>query len=126
MKLYVGNLSYAVEGNDLQDLFEKFGPITEATLIKDPNGRSKGFGFVAFQTAADANTAIETLHDKEFRGRKLIVSVAKDRATSPRPSGDRPAYRGSNDRGGNNDRGNDRGNSRGGYGGRRDDSERSW
>lgn len=99
-KLYVGNLPYTMTDNGLSDLFSKFGNITSASIIMDRiSNRSKGFGFVEFETAEEANAAMEALNNTEIEGRNIVVSVA-------RPKEDRPARRpfgGSNDRGGSRD-----------------------
>ena len=77
-KLYVGNLSYEVTGSDLQEMFAPHGTITSAEIIADRDtGRSKGFGFVQMQTIDEAKRAVSELHDKEYMGRKLVVSGAK-------------------------------------------------
>ncbi len=77
-KLYVGNLSYAVTGPQLEELFSQAGNVTSASVITDKqSGRSKGFGFVEFDSPAGAQKAIEMFHGKEFQGRNLTVNEAR-------------------------------------------------
>jgi RNA recognition motif-containing protein len=84
MKLFVGNLSFDTTENDLQDLFEEYGTVTEVSLVNDRlTGRSRGFAFVTFSNAAEGQAAITALGGKEFGGRSLTVNEA-------RPKGDRP------------------------------------
>jgi len=80
MNIYVGNLSYEVTEEDLQNAFEGFGQIESVKIIKDNySGRSKGFGFVEMSNNADAQSAINGLNDKELKGRKLKVNTARPR-----------------------------------------------
>lgn len=79
-KLYVGNLSYGVTSSDLEQLFGQFGSVQSAQVIQDrETGRSKGFGFVEMGSDAEAQAAINGLHDKEHDGRPLTVNEAKPR-----------------------------------------------
>ena len=60
-KLYVGNLTYKVNGSDLEQLFSQFGTVQSAQVITDRDtGRSKGFGFVEMDTDAEAQEAIRS------------------------------------------------------------------
>jgi len=78
MKLYIGNLPWSIDDKKLKKLFESYGQVEEAVLIKDKfSGRSKGFGFVTLSNDADAQKAIEEMNQKEVEGRKLTVSEAK-------------------------------------------------
>ena len=78
VKLYVGNLPYSVGDKELQELFAKFGTVTEATVIKyKDSGRSKGFGFVTFEDKEAADKAIAEMNDKEVEGRALKVNEAR-------------------------------------------------
>jgi len=79
-KLYVGNLTYGVNDSDLEQLFAPFGTVQSVQVIQDrETGRSKGFGFVEMDTEAQAQAAIEGLHDREHDGRRLTVNEAKPR-----------------------------------------------
>jgi len=80
MNIYVGNLSYEVTEEDLQNAFEAFGQVESVKIIKDNyNGRSKGFGFIEMSNNADAQSAINGLKDKELKGRTLKVNTARPR-----------------------------------------------
>jgi RNA recognition motif-containing protein len=77
-RLYVGNLSFDATESDLFDLFNGVGHVQNAEVVSyRHNQRSKGFAFVSMQTIDEAKRAVEELHDKEFLGRKLVVSGAK-------------------------------------------------
>jgi len=92
-KLFVGNLSYTVDDNQLKGLFEQAGTIVSATVITDKySGRSKGFGFVEMSTMEEAQKAIDTLNGYELDGRKLNVSEARPLGER-KPRDDRGGYR---------------------------------
>lgn len=77
-RLYVGNLSFDATESDLFELFNGVGHVHNAEVVSyRHNQRSKGFAFVQMQTIDEARRAVEELHDKEFLGRKLVVSGAK-------------------------------------------------
>jgi RNA recognition motif-containing protein len=77
-RLYVGNLSFDATESDLFDLFNGVGHVQNAEVVSyRHNQRSKGFAFVQMQTIEEAKRAVQELHDKEFLGRKLVVSGAK-------------------------------------------------
>jgi RNA recognition motif-containing protein len=112
-KLYVGNLSYSVSSSDLEELFGSFGAIRSAQVVMDRDtGRSKGFGFVEFNTDEEAEAAISALNGRDFKGRNLTVNEA-------RPREDRGGPRGGGGGGGGGNRGGG-GGFGGGGGGRRD------
>jgi RNA recognition motif-containing protein len=76
--IYVGNLSYEINNESLQELFEEFGEVVSAKVINDrETGRSRGFGFVEMSSDSDADTAIQNLNGKEIKGRSIKVNVAK-------------------------------------------------
>ncbi len=80
MKLYVGNLPFSVEEQELKDLFSSYGSVTSVQLITDRDtGRSKGFGFVEISNDDEANNAIQELNGKDFGGRAVIVNEARPR-----------------------------------------------
>src|SRR5262249_14989814 len=111
-KLYVGNLAYQVGDADLEQLFSEFGTVESAQVIQDRDtGRSKGFGFVEMSSEAEAQAAIQGLHDQEVNGRRLTVNEARPR--EPR-SGGGGGYGGGRGRGGGGGYGGGGG---GGYGG---------
>src|SRR2546425_3092974 len=79
-KIYVGNLSFQMTENDLNDLFTEFGNVESAQIITDRStGRSKGFGFVQMADDEAADKAIERLNGKEVKGRALTVNEARPR-----------------------------------------------
>lgn len=77
-KLYVGNLSFDAGESDLLDLFNGVGKVQSAEIVSHrETEKSKGFGFVTMNSIEEAKRAVNELHDKEFMGRKLVVSGAK-------------------------------------------------
>ena len=79
-KLYVGNLSYNVTNNSLEELFAQFGVVRSAQVIQDRDtGRSKGFGFVEMADDNAAREAIAAMNEKEHDGRPLTVNEARPR-----------------------------------------------
>ena len=89
-KLFVGNLSFNVTENDLQDAFAAHGTVTETNLMMDRStGRPRGFGFVTMSSPEEAQKAIDALNGKELDGRALTVNVAKPREERPAGGGRR-------------------------------------
>jgi RNA recognition motif-containing protein len=85
-KLYVGNMSYSVPSETLQQLFGAHGKVMTADVIMDrETGRSKGFGFVEMSTDAEAAAAIAATNGKDVDGRALTVNEARPQA--PRTGG---------------------------------------
>ena len=79
-KLYVGNLPYGVDDSRLNELFKGIGNVVSAKVITDyTTGKSKGFGFVEMESAADAEEAIKELDNTDFDGRFINVNIAKPR-----------------------------------------------
>ncbi len=79
-KLYVGNLSFDVIENDLQDLFAPYGTVSEVNLIQDRvTGKARGFGFVTMENKEAADAAIQALNGRDFQGRALTVNEARPR-----------------------------------------------
>jgi cold-inducible RNA-binding protein len=88
MKLYVGNLSFETTENDLQDLFEKHGTVSEVHLMMDRmTGKSRGFAFVTMGDAAQGNAAMSALNGHDLNGRSLKVNEARPREDRPRGAG---------------------------------------
>jgi RNA recognition motif-containing protein len=86
-RLYVGNLSFDASESDLFELFAGVGVVQNAEVVTyRHNQRSKGFAFVQMQTVDEAKRAVAELHDKEFLGRKLVVSGAKSSDHQPAQS----------------------------------------
>ncbi len=93
MNIYVANLPYSTGDDELRGLFEAYGSVDKATVIKDRDtGRSRGFGFVEMGNDDEARAAIEGLHNTEMAGRPLTVNEARER--SERPAGGGGGYRG--------------------------------
>jgi cold-inducible RNA-binding protein len=86
-KLFVGNLSYDVTENDLQDLFAQYGTVNEVNLMLDrATGRSRGFAFVTMDSKEAADAASEALNGKNWQGRNLTVNEARPREDRPERS----------------------------------------
>jgi len=76
-KLFVGNINWSASKEDLAQIFWEIGEVEEAILIKDENGRSKGFGFVTYQNESDAQRAASELNGHQIGGRPLVVNEAR-------------------------------------------------
>jgi RNA recognition motif-containing protein len=77
-KLFVGGLPWAVDDAKLKEMFSEFGEIVSAVVIVDKaSGRSKGFGFVEFETEEAAQAAIKAMNGKEIEGRTITVNEAR-------------------------------------------------
>src|SRR5881398_2201378 len=112
-KLYVGNLSYNVRDDDLQQAFAQFGTVASAKVMMDRDtGRSKGFGFVEMGSDAEAQAAINGMNGQALDGRAVVVNEARPR--EERPGGLGGAGGG---RGGDGGGGGRRSGGGGGYGG---------
>ena len=96
-KLYVGNLSFNVTENDLQDVFSQHGAVSEVNLIMDKmTKRPRGFAFVTMDSKEAGDAAIQALNGSEWHGRAMTVNEA-------RPREERPAFAGGS-RGGDRSR----------------------
>ena len=102
-KLYVGNLSFRVTSEDLQEHFAAAGSVESANVVFDrETGRSRGFGFVEMASEDDANNAIAQFNGQDYDGRNMVVNEARPREDSRGGGGrSRGGYNGG---GGNNDR----------------------
>lgn len=108
MTIYVGNLSFQAEQEDLLDLFGQYGEVKQCSLPLDrETGRKRGFAFVEMSNDADEQKAIDDLQDVEWMGRMIRVNKA-----TPREGGG-----GGGGRGGYGGGGGGGGGGRGGYGG---------
>ena len=118
-KVYVGNLPFQVEETAIRELFEADGRrVASIQIISDRDtGRSRGFGFVEFETPEDAEKAIEAVNGKELNGRALVVSEAREQTRGPRSGGGGGGFRSS---GGGDFRGG------GGGGGKRGGRSNRW
>ena len=84
MKIYVGNMSYDVTEDVLDDVFSEFGDVSSTSVIKDKvSGLSKGYGFVEMLNDSDANEAIKVLDSSPLQGRNIRVNKAKSRREPP-------------------------------------------
>ena len=81
-KLFVGSLSYDAEENDLRDVFEKYGTVSEIFIPTDrETGKKRGFGFVQYETAEDAQEAIKGANGADICGREVNINIAKPRGS---------------------------------------------
>ncbi|MDZ7269837.1 MAG: RNA-binding protein [candidate division KSB1 bacterium] len=88
MKIFVGNLSRRVTSDALQQMFETFGQVTSAEVIKDRfSGESKGFGFVEMPAKSEAEAAMSSLNGRDLDGKALNVNEARPRNNERRSSG---------------------------------------
>ena len=79
-KIFVGSLSWNTSDQELGDFFSQVGEIQEAKVITDrETGRSRGFGFVTFNSQDDANAAVERFNGAELDGRTIKVNIAEDK-----------------------------------------------
>ncbi len=85
-KLFVGNLSFSTTDADLRELFSTAGTCVSATVLVDrATGRSRGFGFVEMSSAEEAERTIGLLNGREFQGRRISVSQARERGAPALP-----------------------------------------
>ena len=83
-KLYVGNLSYNIRDEDLQQAFAQYGGVSSAKVMMDRDtGRSKGFGFVEMGSDAEAQAAINAMNGQALDGRAIVVNEARPREERP-------------------------------------------
>ena len=116
MNLYIGNLSWSITDNDLQETFEAYGEVTSCKIVKDKmTNRSKGFAFVEMPNDAEANAAISALNGQDLKGRAISVNEARPREERPQGGGG-GGYRGGGG-GGNRGGGGYSGGGGGNYGG---------
>ncbi len=88
MNIYVSNLSFNVQDEDLKGFFEEYGEVSSAKVITDKfTGRSRGFGFVEMSDDASAQKAIQELDGATVEGRAIKVSEAKPREARPSNGG---------------------------------------
>src|SRR3954453_19173615 len=120
-KLYVGNLSYNVRDDDLQQAFAQYGTVSSAKVMMDRDtGRSKGFGFVEMGSDPEAQAGINGMNGQALDGRAIVVNEARPREERPGGyGGSRGGYGGGGSGGGGGYGGGGRagGGGGGGYGG---------
>ena len=85
MKIFVSGLRFDETNESLLALFNEFGPVTEAFVVRnrETGDGNKGYGFVTFEKDEDAQLAIKEMEGAPHRGRKLHVDVARPRSTDP-------------------------------------------
>ena len=83
MNIYVGNLDYKIDDQDLEGIFEEYGTVSSAKVIMDRfSGKSKGFGFVEMDDNEAANKAISELNGSQLENRDMVVNEARPRKTN--------------------------------------------
>ena len=88
LNLYVGNLPYTMNDQELNELFSQIGDVQSAKVMSDRDtGRSRGFGFVEMADADAGHEAIEKLNGQDCDGRALVVNEARPREERPRGGG---------------------------------------
>lgn len=88
MNIYVSNLNFKLQDEDLKHVFTAFGEVSSAKIIRDnQSGRSRGFGFVEMPNDDHARTAIEKLNGTEVEGRTIVVNEARPRKESSNKNG---------------------------------------
>ena len=101
MTIYVGNLSFDAEVEDLQGLFSQYGQLKQCSLPLDRDtGRKRGFAFVELSTDAEEAKAIDELQDVEWMGRMIRVNKAEPRGGGGGGGGSRGGYGGGGGGGG--------------------------
>ena len=87
-RLFVGNMSFSHDEEDLETVFGEYGEVASAAVIRDrESNRHQGFGFVEFTSDESAGEAMSKLNGQEVMGRTLRVDEAKERASRPRADG---------------------------------------
>ena len=85
MNIYAGNLLRNLSEDELRQVFESYGTVSTAAIIKDKiSGESRGFGFAEMPNADEAQKAITGLNGRDFKGRAMTVNEAKPRTDAPR------------------------------------------
>jgi RNA recognition motif-containing protein len=85
MNIYLGNLPYNINEDELMEVFEEFGTVSSVKLITDKfTGKSKGFGFVEMPNNDEAKKAIEELNGTEVKGRNITVNEAREKTDDNR------------------------------------------
>ncbi|QVV68831.1 RNA-binding protein [Synechococcus sp. LA31] len=123
MTIYIGNLSFQAEQEDLLDLFSQYGEVAKCSLPLDrETNRKRGFAFVEMANEADEQKAVDDLQNVEWMGRMIRVNKATPRQGGGGGGGGyggggggRGGYGGGNRGGGGGYGGG--GGDRGGYGG---------
>ena len=98
MNIFISNLSFRVNDEDLKQLFVEYGTVTSAKVINDKySGKSRGFGFVEMSNDEESKKAIEELNQAEYDGKVISVSIAKpkteNRSGGNRNYGEKPNFK---------------------------------
>ena len=131
MNIYVANVPFKANDDELRELFEEFGEVASARIIMDKfTGKSRGFAFVEMPNDDEAQQAISQLNEFDFMGKVLVVNEARPREDRPRTGGGGGGFGGGNRGGGGGYGGGNRGGG-GGYGGgggggRDNDYKKRW
>ncbi|XP_048206930.1 polyadenylate-binding protein 4 isoform X4 [Perognathus longimembris pacificus] len=75
--VYIKNFGEEVDDENLKELFSQFGKTLSVKVMRDPSGKSKGFGFVSYEKHEDANKAVEEMNGKEISGKAIFVGRAQ-------------------------------------------------
>jgi len=93
MSIYIGNLSYEVNKEDLSEVFGEYGTVKRVHIPTDrETGRVRGFAFVEMESEANEDKAIEALNEAEWMGRQLRVNKAKPRENASSFAGSRSSF----------------------------------
>ena len=85
MKLFIGNLPYDISEPELLGLFNEFGEVVNANLVKDPyTGQSRGFAFIEMDSRSSGQQAMESLNKQVYKSRELVCNEAKPKKKSGR------------------------------------------
>ena len=132
MNIYVANVPFKANDDELRELFEEFGEVASARIIMDKfTGKSRGFAFVEMPNDDEAKQGISQLNDFDFMGKVLVVNEARPREDRPRTGGGGGFGGGGGGGRDGNRGGGGGGGSRGGYGGgggggRDNDYKKRW
>jgi RNA recognition motif-containing protein len=90
MEIFVSNIPFAAQPEDIRELFEPYGAVGRVNLITDrETGRPRGFGFVEMPNAGEAQAAIAALQNVNMQGRQLTINEARPREPRREPRRDR-------------------------------------
>lgn len=85
MNIYVGNLPYSTDTEQLRSMFEPYGTVDSSSVVMDKfTGRSRGFGFVEMNNEDEAKAATDAMNGMQINGRALVVNEARPREERPR------------------------------------------
>lgn len=83
MNIYVGNLDFKVNEEELKGIFDEYGIVSDVKIITDKyNGRSKGFGFVVMENSNEGENAIKELNGATIKNRQIVVNEAREKKDS--------------------------------------------